>query len=157
MARWGDLRGARPDLAQAGWDLLYQHGVGLALLSTVRLDGGPRLHPMCPLFHDDGLYAFLVLSLKRGDLLRDGRYAMHCYPPPDNEDAFYLTGTANLLNGEETVAALSRRFLDERSQLSLTEDDLADQLAFEFDIDTCLLTRTDGHGDPNPRHEVWKP
>jgi hypothetical protein len=82
---------------------------------------------------------------------------MHCYPPPDNEDAFYLTGTANLLNGEETVAALSRRFLDERSQLSLTEDDLADQLAFEFDIDTCLLTRTDGHGDPNPRHEVWKP
>jgi hypothetical protein len=27
--------------------LLYQFGVGLAFLSTVRPDGGPRLHPLC--------------------------------------------------------------------------------------------------------------
>jgi hypothetical protein len=27
---------------------------------------------------------------------------------------------------------------------------------FAFDIDTCLLTRTDGFGDHHPRHTVWR-
>ena len=26
----------------------------------------------------------------------------------------------------------------------------------ELDIDTVLLTRTTGHGDPDPQHTVWK-
>ena len=27
---------------------------------------------------------------------------------------------------------------------------------FEFDVETCLLTRTTGHGDPAPAHTVWR-
>jgi hypothetical protein len=38
-----------------GRDLLYQFGVGLGFLSTVRRDGGPRVHPICPILHDDQL------------------------------------------------------------------------------------------------------
>ena len=54
--------------------LLYQFGVGLAFLATVRRDGGPRVHPMCPLIHQGGLYGFFVPGPKQADLHRDGRY-----------------------------------------------------------------------------------
>ena len=40
--RWGRLRLEQADLAVAGRALLYQFGVGLAFLGTVRPDGGPR-------------------------------------------------------------------------------------------------------------------
>ena len=44
---WQHFASARPDLAEGGKSSLYQFGVGLAFLSTVRPDGGPRLHPLC--------------------------------------------------------------------------------------------------------------
>src|SRR3954449_11613870 len=72
MASWAELEAARPDLAAAGRALLYQVGVGLAFLGTVRRDGGPRLHPMCPLLTPDAMYAFIVPSPKQTDLRRDG-------------------------------------------------------------------------------------
>lgn len=89
MVNWRGLESARPNLATAGQDLLYQFGVGLAFLATVRADGGPRVHPMCPILHGDGLYALLVPSPKRSDLVRDGRFSMHSFPSDENEDAFY--------------------------------------------------------------------
>jgi hypothetical protein len=45
MLRWTEFQRVRPDLAEAGRRLLYQFGVGLAFLATLRADGGPRLHP----------------------------------------------------------------------------------------------------------------
>lgn len=45
---WKKLRSVRPDLAEAGRELLYEFGVGLAFLATVRRDGGPRVL-RCPL------------------------------------------------------------------------------------------------------------
>jgi hypothetical protein len=91
MLTWAEFRETRPDLADAGQSLFYQFGgVGLGFLGTVRVDGGPRVHPMCPVIMDDGIYAMLVPSPKLQDLLRDGRYAMHSFPCVDNEDAFYI-------------------------------------------------------------------
>jgi hypothetical protein len=68
MLTWSDFRQTRPDLAEAGRELLYQLGVGLAFLATVRPDGGPRLHPFCPLVTDDALVAFVIPSPKQRDL-----------------------------------------------------------------------------------------
>src|SRR5215213_8899952 len=110
---WGDFRRARPDLADAGRGLMYQFGVGLAFLATVRSDGGPRVHPMCPVIAESGLFAFLVPSPKRDDLHRDGRYAMHSFPADENEDAFYLTGRAASVRDPERRRELEVRFLDE--------------------------------------------
>jgi hypothetical protein len=110
---------------------------------------------MCPVLHDGGLYALLIPSPKREDLLRDGRYSMHSFPTDGDEDAFYLAGLARLFDDDERRSALIRQFLEERPTLALTASDLDDQLAFEFDIATCLLTRTTGHGDPDPRHTIW--
>ena len=155
MVSWGGLRDLRPDLETAGRVLLYQFGVGLAFLATVRADGGPRLHPMCPVLDGDELYAFLVPSPKRNDLHRDGRYAMHSFPADDNEDAFSVSGSARSLNDRATRETVATRFLAERSWAA-PPDGFDEQELFTFDIESCLLTRTTGHGDPHPTHTVWR-
>ena len=95
MFTWKQFAIARPDLARQGRSLFYEHGLGLGFLATVRADGGPRVHPICPLLSDDGLYGFIVPGPKLQDLRRDNRYALHTetFPPPRHDDAFYLTGT----------------------------------------------------------------
>lgn len=108
MAPWREFTRIRPDLAEAGKSLLYQYGVGLAFLGTSRPDGGPRVHPMCPLVTEGSLLAFIVPSPKRDDLIRDGRYALHSFPAEDNEDAFYVTGRAEVVT-DDTRGRLQRR------------------------------------------------
>lgn len=156
MVTWREFAAARPDLAEAGSGLLYQHGVGLAFLATTRADGGPRLHPVCPILTGDSVFAFIVPSPKQQDLLRDGRYALHSFPRPDNEDAFYFTGTAHLVPAKSVRKLLSRQFIEERSQFPVMPPADEDGL-FEFTLEGCLLTRTTGHGDPSPIHMVWRP
>jgi hypothetical protein len=152
---WGEFASLRPDLAEAGRQLLYQHGVGLAFLATTRADGGPRVHPMCPLLTESELYGFIVPSPKQRDLHRDGRYALHSFPADDNEDAFYVTGGVRRVADDQTITVLARQFAAERG---MTEPpaDLATWELVAFDIESSLLTRTTGHGDPSPRHVVWR-
>ena len=155
MATWHDFVMQRPDLATAGRDHFYRVGVGLAFLATVRADGGPRLNPMCPVLADDRLFAFIVPGPKCRDLERDGRYAMHSFPCDDNEDAFMVTGSAVIVDDDGLRARLVTQFLAERSQIPMTEADLAAQTLFEFSVDRVLLTTTTAHGDPAPDHTVW--
>jgi hypothetical protein len=155
VSSWAELLSDRPDLAKPGRALLYQHGVGLAFLATVRSDGGPRLHPMCPLLTDCEMFAFVIPSPKQRDLMRDGRYAVHSFPRPDNEDAFFVTGTARLVDEQATRSTLARQFVEERSAFSAPEP-VEEDLLFSFSIETCLLTVTTGHGDPRPRHTIWR-
>lgn len=152
---WAEFRRARPDLAEAGRRLFYQFGVGLAFLGTVRADGGPRLHPVCPLLTDDALLAFLQPSPKRDDLRRDGRYALHAFPPADNEDAFYVTGRAAPIVDDARRQAASVQFMAERGLTEEHDGSEAEEL-FEFGIERCLWTQTSGHGDWNPTHTVWR-
>jgi hypothetical protein len=154
MAQWDEFSRMRPDLAQAGANLFYQFGPGLAFLATSRPDGGPRLHPMCPLLTSGALFAFIVPSPKREDLIRDGRYALHSFPADDNEDAFYITGRAKSVTDDETRTALAAQYAQER-EMAEPPIELADWMLFSFDVETCLLTRTTGHGDPAPQHTVW--
>jgi hypothetical protein len=152
---WGDFAELEPELATAGRALLYQFGVGLGFLATTRRDGGPRLHPICPLLTSGGAFAFIVPSPKQEDLRRDGRYALHSFPRPDDEDAFCALGSAHLVGHAATRAALSQQFVAERSQLHVPPPDDRDEL-FELRLDRCLMTRTKGHGDPSPVHTVWR-
>ncbi len=155
MISWRDFKAQQPDLARQGAELLYNFGVGLAFLGTVRPDGGPRLHPMCPLLTDTGLYAFIVPSPKQRDLHRDGRYAMHSFPLEDNEDAVYLSGVASHVLNPEIRDRLARQFADERSDVALPPPGEKQQL-FEFQVQAAMLTRTTGHGDPEPQHTIWR-
>ena len=155
MISWRDFQVHQPELARQGAGLLYHYGVGLAFLGTVRPDGGPRLHPMCPLLTETGLYAFIVPSPKQRDLHRDGRYAMHSFPLDDNEDAFYLSGLASYVAQPQIRDRLARQFARERSGSALPPPG-EDQHLFEFQIQAAMLTRTTGHGDPEPQHTIWR-
>jgi hypothetical protein len=155
MLTWGEFERAEPALASAGRELLYRVGVGLAYLSTVRRDGGPRLHPVCPLIAGDGMYLFLIPSPKRADLLRDGRFALHSFPAPNNEDAFYLTGVAERRDDPAVREVAAAVWFRERS-LDAPPPGFEDEWLFELRLATCLLTRTSGYGDYNPRHTVWR-
>jgi hypothetical protein len=153
---WTAFSDERPDLARAGRDLLYHFGVGLGFLATVRRDGGPRVHPVCPILHDGELYLLLIPSPKRDDLLRDKRFALHSFPADDDEDAFSVAGTAEPVDDPAVREGAIARFLEERPALRIDRDDLDAQGLFACRLDRCLLTRTDGHGDPRPRHETWR-
>lgn len=84
MKRWSDFAAEKAGMAEAGHALIYQFRVGLGYLATVRKDGGPRLHPVCPVIAHDGLYVFIGNhSPKVHDLLRDGRFALHAFPHPE--------------------------------------------------------------------------
>jgi hypothetical protein len=154
VVSWGEFAAVRPDLAGPGRDLLYQFGVGLAFLSTVRPDGGPRLHPISPLVIGERLVGHIIPSPKRGDLERDGRFALHSFPPEASEDALYLTGRAKRMADADLLRAATAQFLAER-QLEGEPDGFSDGEFFEFLIGRCLLTQTTGHGDWHPRQITW--
>jgi Pyridoxamine 5'-phosphate oxidase len=157
MARWGEIARLRPDLASGGHDLLCQFGVGLAFLATVRPDGAPRLHPICVVLTDDGLYGLIIPSLKLRDLKRDGRYTLHSYPSPENEDAVSLSGTSVVHDAPAIRRDVIAAFQAQTGRQGPPLDDMHfhGQTVVEFLIDSCLLTRTTGHGDQNPQHTVW--
>jgi hypothetical protein len=156
MLTWPELSAARPDLADAGRSLLYQFGgVGLAFLGTVRADGGPRVHPICPVLTEAGLFGLIIPSPKLDDLVRDGQYVLHSFPCPDNEDAFYLTGQAERRDDAGVRERVIRQFVGERS-FEIPPASLQEQGVVEFLVATCMLTRTTGHGDPDPKHTIWK-
>ncbi len=155
MKTWPEFALLRPDLAAAGHDLLYQFGVGLGFLATTRADGGPRVHPMCPIMSEEGMFAFIVPGPKQRDLRRDGRYALHSFPCPDDEDAFSCMGSVRLVADAGRRTALGDLFVRERAELSVPAPS-SDDIAFELLVDSCLLTRTTGHGDPNPVHRIWR-
>ena len=46
-------------------------------------------------------------------------------------------------------------FVAERAQFEVPAPSVED-LLFEFLLGSRLLTRTTGHGDPNPAHQVWR-
>jgi hypothetical protein len=99
MAAWREFAQERPDLAVGGRNCSTSSAFGLAFLAIIRKDNGPRLHPICPLLTENGIFAFIIPSPKQEDLLRNGRFAMHSFPCDNNEDAFYLAGQAERVKG----------------------------------------------------------
>jgi hypothetical protein len=138
MASWSKFAADEPRLAEAIRSLMQQYGPGLGYLATVRADGGPRVHPVSPVITDEGLFCFVVDSPKRHDLERDGRYALHSFPPEDSDDEAYLSGRANLVTDEARVAQLAG---------ALRASPRVDWRLFEFTVDVAMIAR---HGRDNP-------
>ena len=130
MASWSEFATAAPTLAAGIRALLQQYGPGMGYLATIRPDGGPRLHPVSPVITDEGLYCFVVDSPKRRDLETDGRYALHSYPPEENDDEAYLTGHAVPVDDPLVVTHLAD---------SLNASLAVDWRLFELGVDTVML------------------
>jgi hypothetical protein len=142
MLTWGRFRRSAPRLATAGRELLYRSGVGLAYLGTVRHDGGPRVHPVSPILVEDGLFALVMMSPKLGDLVRDGRYALHSIPADPGEDAFYLAGRVRFPQDPGLRRTVAAAFLAERG-LDVPPPGFLRQTLVEFLVDTGVLNRGD--------------
>jgi len=157
MSSWGAFRSERPDLAAVGHGLLYNFGIGLGFLATVRPDGGPRVHPIGPILADDHLYGLIVPGPKLNDLRRDGRFALHSetVPPPRHDDAFYLTGVAAELTDASRWEQVATQFLAERDLRSRWPG-FETQVLFEFLFDRCLLTLTEPRDGLPAGHTVWR-
>jgi len=157
MPTWGEFRESQPDLAAAGRALLYNFGIGLGFLATVRADGGPRVHPICPILTDDHLFGLIVPGPKLDDLRRDGRFALHSetVPPPNQDDAFYLTGVATEVTDASTWEQVATQFLAER-ELETRGPDFDRQVLFEFPFERCLLTLTESRDGLPAGHTIWR-
>ena len=151
MVTWREFALAAPDLAEAGRRLLFQHKVGLAFLATVRRDGGPRLHPVCPVLSGDRLFVLITAeSPKRQDLVRDGRYAVQSFPEPKpGSDEFYVTGRAALVDDAEARPAILR---DAKHMADASE------IVFELLLDRVMHTTWQNVLTPQMRstHRVWR-
>jgi len=152
MTSWNDFEARAPEMAAAGKKLLYQFGVGLAFLATVRKDGAPRLHPICPTVVDGGLYALILPSSpKCADLKRDGRYALHTFPPVDVDDEFLVMGRAQFIDDESQAS----RVRDDQKARGMTSTN--DEALFRFDLDRVMHAKySGGHGTWPPTYHIWK-
>lgn len=157
MASWREFVTDQPALAAEARKNLYEVGIGLGFLATVRADGAPRVHPVCPIVSEVGLHVLIVSGPKQRDLRRDSRYALHTEtcPPPDHEDGCMLTGRAvEILDGATRHAVLEH--LARERQTDAPWPTVQSDALFELTIDTCLLMRTtDSDGLP-AGPTVWK-
>jgi hypothetical protein len=151
MVTWKELAAAEPDLADVGRSLLFQFKVGLAFLATVRRDGAPRLHPVCPVLSSDRLFVLITpTSPKQHDLLRDGRYALQTFPQPKaGSDEFAISGKAVLVEDSAVRAEILR---DAKHMADASET------AFELWIDRVMHTRWENVLTPKmcSVHKKWR-
>ncbi|PYM29734.1 MAG: pyridoxamine 5'-phosphate oxidase [Candidatus Rokuibacteriota bacterium] len=152
MVTWKEFASARRDLAETGRSLLlHGPGIGLAFLATVRKDGAPRLHPVCPVLSSDRLFVLVTpASPKRHDLVRDGRYALQTFPQPRaGSDEFYVAGNARLV---EDPAVRDAVFRDAKHMADASE------VLFELWIDRVMHTRWENVLTPQmrPVHSTWR-
>ena len=79
MATWDEFANAQPNLAAFGWERMEGR---IVYQATLRLDGGPRVHPVSPWLAAGLLcVSFRNTSPKMREVARDPRYALHTAQP----------------------------------------------------------------------------
>ena len=153
MKSWHAFRLAEPELAEAGEKLLLRKRphVGWAFIATLRKDGAPRLHPISVVQAQDRLYVIIPQSSpKCTDLLRDGRYALQAFPPPEGEPGgeLYLAGVAERIQDAEVCQAIEA---ETGVRVEAGED------LFELTLERAMVTYLVAEGTPEERpvHLTW--
>jgi hypothetical protein len=154
MATWADMAASKPEMGARARELFLIEQpdapgpAGLGYLATVRADGGPRVHPVSPAVLDGRLYVYCLRSSpKLRDLRGDGRYALHSWPKPFEDDGFddeefYLTGRATPVADDELHRRVSTAVGDKPESGA----------SFELDIERAMhKARAGGLG-----YTVWR-
>ena len=155
MITWTEFSRQQPALADAGRRQFYHFGIGLAFLATIRPDGAPRVHPVCPVVSDAGLHLLIVAGPKRQDLRRDGRYALHSEmcPPPRQDDGFAVAGLARQVTDAALRQVVRAQVLTERDGNVWPSFD--EDVIFELVIERALLTLTQAYGQLPAGPTIW--
>lgn len=151
-ASWGEFADASPALADVGLRLLYRGSeTAWAFLATVAPDGGPRVHPICPVIAEGELWMFIVdMSPKYRDLLRNGRFALHAFPTDEGGEEFYVRGRAERITDADVktqiVAAVGGR-----------QGGQAFEALFRCALESVLHTKWENWGTPAiwPSYSKW--
>lgn len=157
MIRWSQFADVRPDLESMARSMLYQHGLGLGFLATVRADGGPRVHPICPVLAEN-LYAFIVPGPKLADLRRDRRYALcsESCAPPRHDDNVYLAGIIEEVDDDVLRERLTSQILAERG-LAQPWPGFDQEPMLELHLERVLITLTEARDGLPAGHTIWTP
>ena len=87
MATWAEFANAEPELAAFATERMAGR---IVYQATVRLDGGPRVHPVSPWLAQGLLcVSFRDTSPKLREVARDARYALHTAQPWDDHAGSY--------------------------------------------------------------------
>ena len=144
MARWQEFAAQKPELAELARKALWHEETGLnfAFLATVRKDGTPRIHPVCPTFWEGDLYLVAEgKTPKKQDLYRNGRYALHTTmsfkhladkQDEKNQAQFTISGTAIEANDPETRKNVESTYREWKFG--------ADEVVFRLSIERALHT-----------------
>jgi hypothetical protein len=146
VATWREFETAAPDMAATAFPKPPEMFFPLAYIATVRPDGGPRLHPFCPIVAGGRLFAAIPASSPKGnDLRRDNRYVVHALPGRDDAE-FSVRGTAR-----EVIDPATRALVEDAVAASgvggMTESVRADPI-FELDIERVDTARWEKVGQP---------
>jgi hypothetical protein len=145
MASWREFAAAEPEMAALGAQLISNKTFQVAYLATLRKDGGPRVHPVCPVLTSDHIYlAIGPESPKLADLRRDGRYMLHAMPGKDDAE-FNIRGRATEANDAGTHAEV------EQAASSVGLNVMPREVIFRLDIEQAATTYWEHVGQPNTR------
>jgi hypothetical protein len=104
----------------------------IAYLATTRRDGGPRLHPLCPILAAGRLFAAIPRSSPKGwDLRRDPRCAIHALPGPDDDELSIRTHAIEV--GSDSVRQTVVDVVTRSGVGGMIQTASSDPL-FEFDV-----------------------
>jgi hypothetical protein len=150
MATWAEFSAASPDLARFGHERLHKFGVGLAFLATVRSeDGGPRVHPVCPILGEGRLFVSVPkASPKNADLRANPQYMLHAFPD-EQDPEFSVRGRATLVTGAHREVA--------KASSTFATGVRDDEDVFELDIERADSTRWENWATPEtyPVRSKW--
>ena len=105
----------------------------IGFFASVRRDGSPRVHPICPILAGGRLFAAIPRSSPKGwDLRRDPRCAIHALPGPD-DDEFCVRAIATEVTDDPAVRELVCQVVAASGVGGMIESVSADPV-FEFDL-----------------------
>lgn len=145
MASWMEFELHAPDLAAVAaklWPGITELATGkrlsatpffsIAYLATTRLDGSPRLHPICPIIAAGNLYGAIPRSSPKGDdLRRDPRCVIHAQPGPEDDE---LCIRANAIEVNEPGARAGVAVVVSASGAGRMLETVRNDPLFQFDL-----------------------
>jgi hypothetical protein len=140
MPAWAEFAKQAPEMAAFGE---ARFGSGVAYLGTLRADGSPRVHPVTPILGEQ-LFLFMEPTSPKGkDLLRDGRYTLHCSVADSDggEGEFYVRGRAVMTNDP---------LLRAQAEQAAPYPPHDHYILFVFSVEFAFMN-TYADGEPDPR------
>ena len=161
MATWAEFETAAPELAAVAarlWPDPVSGQFAVAYIATVRRDGGPRLHPFCPILAAGRLWAAIPRTSPKGwDLRRDPRCVIHAALGADDDELCIRAHAKEMSDDPDARTAVLA--VVEASGVGGMVETASNDALFEFDLDRVDVAYWVDIGQPGTRavRQRWTP